>query len=321
MHVLPGLSSILLVLLSGYALLHMLRFLHDWTQRRVTQFIALLMPFISLGIGGLHFLLNLGSLTASSSWGELFGIIFPLCMLAAVCGAVCWGMVRWLFMHWLVARRGFAADADLQMLMTRLCRRLNVRCPRLLLCVYRRPLALTSGVFRPTILLSTWMLEQLDRHELEAVLAHELKHVARKDYLLVLLATVLRDAFFYLPTSWIVYRQLQQEKELVCDDLAVEVTQRPLALASALTKVWLHAVDTPAFARLGGAQMLTRANTLIHTRIQRLMNKHAAAAQVQPTPLMTLHTSIAALLALQVAQGVNFIFVLALAGCLPFTFA
>ncbi|GHO95812.1 hypothetical protein KSF_058600 [Reticulibacter mediterranei] len=53
---------------------------------------------------------------------------------------------------------------------------------------------------------------------------HELEHVARRDYLIMFLATVLRDAFFYMPTSWIAYRQLQREKELVCDDLTVGVT-------------------------------------------------------------------------------------------------
>ena len=50
------------------------------------------------------------------------------------------------------------------------------------------------------------------------------------------LATVLRDAFFYLPTSWAAYRQLSHEKELICDDLAIGSTHRPLALASALAR-------------------------------------------------------------------------------------
>ncbi len=84
----------------------------------------------------------------------------------------------------------------------------------------------------------TWMIEHLDRRELEAVLAHELEHAARHDSLVIWFATVLRDAFFYLPTSRVAYHQLQHEKELACDDLAVGVTHWPLALASALAKAW-----------------------------------------------------------------------------------
>ena len=56
--------------------------------------------------------------------------------------------------------------------------------------------------------------------------------------LVIWFATVLRDAFFYLPTSRVAYHQLQHEKELACDDLAVGVTHWPLALASALAKAW-----------------------------------------------------------------------------------
>ena len=93
------------------------------------------------------------------------------------------------------------------------------------------------------MLISTWMVDHLDQQELEAVLMHELVHVHRCDYLLNWIALLLRDAFFYLPTSRIAYRQLQHEKELACDDLVVQATKRPLALASALTKVWLHLVD------------------------------------------------------------------------------
>ena len=93
------------------------------------------------------------------------------------------------------------------------------------------------------MLLSTWMVDHLDQQELEAVLMHELVHVRRRDYLLNWVALLLRDAFFYLPTSRIAYRQLHYEKELASDDLVAQSTKRPLALASALTKVWLSLVD------------------------------------------------------------------------------
>src|SRR5260221_452291 len=122
----------------------------------------------------------------------------------------------------------------------------------------------------PAFLPSPWMDRHLDHPELEGVLAHELEHVGRRDYPVMWLATVLRDAFFYLPTSWAAYRQLSHEKELVCDDLAAGSTHRPLALASALAKVWQDAVEEPGFVRLGLAQPLLGAGESINGRIERL---------------------------------------------------
>ncbi len=76
------------------------------------------------------------------------------------------------------------------------------------------------------------------------------------------------DAFFYLPTAHIAYRQLQGEKELACDDLAVGVTKRPLALASALAKVWNYALGGPVPE---AAQPFAEAGRDIEDRIARLM--------------------------------------------------
>jgi hypothetical protein len=81
----------------------------------------------------------------------------------------------------------------------------------------------------------------------------------------------LRDAFFYLPTTNIVYRQMKQEKELACDERVAGTTRRPLALASALTKVWLHAVEEPRYAVLGLAQPLATKQNTVHHRIERLL--------------------------------------------------
>jgi Zn-dependent protease with chaperone function len=102
------------------------------------------------------------------------------------------------------------------------------------------------------------------------VLAHELGHAARRDALVVWLATVLRDAFFYLPTSRLAYRRLQADKELASDELAVYATGRPLALASALAKVWQQALGDPA---RGVAQAFADDGTWIEQRIERLVER------------------------------------------------
>jgi beta-lactamase regulating signal transducer with metallopeptidase domain len=106
---------------------------------------------------------------------------------------------------------------------------------------------------------------------LEAVIMHELAHVARRDTLVLWVGRMLRDAFWYLPTSRTAYHLLEQEKELACDDLAVAVTHRPLALASALTKVWLQAVDGVSSSTFGMAHHLEGTHQQMVKRIERLM--------------------------------------------------
>jgi hypothetical protein len=131
------------------------------------------------------------------------------------------------------------------------------------------------------------------------------------------LATMLRDAFFYLPTSWAAYHQLQQEKELACDDLAVSATHRPLALASALAKVWQHAVEGPHFVRIGTAQSLTGAGESINDRIERLLATPRPLPRTAPVSGGTLSASIAALVGLLAFEAANVIIILALMGCGP----
>ena len=100
---------------------------------------------------------------------------------------------------------------------------------------------------------------------------HELAHVARRDTLILWMGRVLRDAFWYLPTSRAAYRQLEEDKEFACDDLVVGMTHRPLALASALTKVWLQEVDGTAHRTCELVHHLEGTRPQIVARIERLM--------------------------------------------------
>ncbi|MBI3972973.1 MAG: M56 family metallopeptidase [Chloroflexi bacterium] len=256
MHTLLGVSSLVLVVLGGFLALAALRRLTHWSGRRELQLLVLAAPIISLGLGlgGLHHFAGRICFIGAPPWDYTLGVALPLAMSLVALGALGLGLVRLALLHRVVSRAGTFADQELQARADRLAEQLGLGRalrPRVLLCTCRRPLALTFGLGRPIVLISTWMLERLDRRELEAVLAHELGHVAQRDWLVMWLALVLRDAFFYLPTSWAAYRQLQSEKELACDDLAVGATRRPLALASALTKVWQHALGAPAFGPAG----------------------------------------------------------------------
>lgn len=239
-------------------------------DRRTSALVILAVPILglALGVGLLRHLAGPVCFLGLPSWDVALGFGIPLALSLVGLGAFVLGVSRLVLIEWVMAR-GVTAAPPLQEMADRLAARLGVRAPRLLVRPDDRPLAFTAGLWRPTVVLSSWMIVQLDAWEQEAVLAHELAHAARGDYPISWLATLLRDAFVYLPTSREAHRQLRHERELTADDLAVWATGRPLALASALAKVWQEALAVkPAFA---STLNLAGPGADLESRIQRLL--------------------------------------------------
>jgi beta-lactamase regulating signal transducer with metallopeptidase domain len=271
MHILLYMSGMLVVILLGSVLvLHLLRLFSDWSQRQVMQLLVLITPLVSLIVlmGGLQHVLNLDCALNAPAWDYTLDVTVLLLVGSNIVGALGLGLGRLVLMKRVMKQQEVITDPDLQALVDQFAQQSGL--PRLCLQLVRsdRPFALLYGIRRPTMLLSTWMIDHLDPQELEAVLVHELVHVRRRDYLLNWVALLLRDAFFYLPTSRIAYRQLHHEKELASDDLVAQSTKRPLALASALTKVWLYLVDDPP-AKI--VQTLLGRGDSIADRVDRLL--------------------------------------------------
>jgi beta-lactamase regulating signal transducer with metallopeptidase domain len=96
---------------------------------------------------------------------------------------------------------------------------------------------LTAGVFRPWILLPVTALTGLSPEQLEVVLAHELAHIRRADYLWNLLQTSVETLFFFHPAVWWISRRVREERELCCDDIAIAACSDPTVYASALLRL------------------------------------------------------------------------------------
>ena len=152
----------------------------------------------------------------------------------------------------------------------------------------RRPVALLEsalvhvplvvGHMRPVILLPLGTVAGLSPAYLEAILAHELAHVLRRDYLVNLLQTVAEALFFYHPAVWFVAGCVRTERENCCDDTATAlVGGDPLRLARALTALaeWSHSAVVPAAPRLALAAMGRRGALL--SRVRRLVQRRPAA--------------------------------------------
>ena len=90
------------------------------------------------------------------------------------------------------------------------------------------------GWLRPAILLPAATIAGLTAEQLEAILAHELAHVRRHDYLASLLQSAVETVLFYHPAVWWVSHRMRVERELCCDDEAVAACGNPIEYARAL---------------------------------------------------------------------------------------
>src|SRR5256886_15948312 len=79
------------------------------------------------------------------------------------------------------------------------------------------------GWLRPVILLPASALTGLTPQQLDVLLAHELAHVRRYDYLVNLVQSAIEILLFYHPAVRWVSRRVREEREHCCDDLAVAV--------------------------------------------------------------------------------------------------
>ncbi len=120
------------------------------------------------------------------------------------------------------------------------------------------------GWVRPLILLPAATLAGLTPGQVEALLAHELAHVRRWDYLVNACQCLLETLMFYHPVVWWISRCVREEREHCCDDLAVRACGSPLAYARALAALEESRAGAPDFA-LGAT-----GGSLLH-RIWRLL--------------------------------------------------
>jgi beta-lactamase regulating signal transducer with metallopeptidase domain len=125
----------------------------------------------------------------------------------------------------------------------RLCRRLHIRRRVCLLESTIVDVPTVIGWMKPVILMPASALAGLDPRQLEAILAHELAHIRRHDYLVNLLQTVVETLLFYHPAVWWLSRRIRAERENCCDDLAVSLCGDPYTYARALAD--LEELRTP----------------------------------------------------------------------------
>lgn len=143
----------------------------------------------------------------------------------------------------------------------------------------------TIGHFKPLILFPIGIINQLSPAEVEAILTHELAHIARRDYLSNLIQSVIETIFYYHPITWWISGMVRTERENRADDLAVKWCGDHLEYAKALMTVQeMQARQTPSLA-IGFA---SRKGAML-ARIQRILNvPYKNHNQMEKTVLLSL---------------------------------
>jgi bla regulator protein BlaR1 len=168
--------------------------------------------------------------------------------------------------------------------------------PRLLeSTTVQTPMAI--GWLKPVVLLPIGLVNRLSVAEVEAVLAHELAHIIRRDWIFNFLQAFIESLFYYHPAVWWVSSVIRRERENCCDDAALAATGNPLAFAKALVQVQEMAVPVPVLALgLSG----NRRRPLLD-RVRRILNQ----PQQQQHQVMEKITATVILLALLALVGLK----------------
>jgi bla regulator protein blaR1 len=139
------------------------------------------------------------------------------------------------------------------------------------------------GWIKPVILFPAALVNQLSTKEMEAILAHELAHVIRQDYLLNILQTVAEAMLYFNPAVWYLSAIIRREREHCCDDLAIKACGNPLEYAKALLRLEEIILPAPALA-MG---LKTGQGALLH-RITRILQPDIKSNSMEKTIIIGL---------------------------------
>ena len=140
----------------------------------------------------------------------------------------------------------------------------GLRRPLRLLESLRLRTPVVIGHLKPFLLLPAGLVTGLSTDEVEALLAHEVAHVMRRDYLVNVLQNLLEILYFFHPGVRWVSSCVRQEREHCCDDIAVELCGDAPGYARALASLQADGalLATPAMAASGGS-LLRRITRLL----------------------------------------------------------
>jgi len=193
-------------------------------------------------------------------------------LVAAWLACVCALALRSAFgLAWIArTRRTGGRNAHWQQRLSQLAARLGIQREVSLRIVETLASPITAGWWRPVVLMPAALVARMPPELLEALLAHELAHVRRHDFLVNLLQNVVEILLFYHPAVWWLSRRIRHERELVADSIAAQLTGEPRRLALALSELEKMQFATQRLALAAdGGDLTQRIRQLVTPQQQR----------------------------------------------------
>src|ERR1035437_1727869 len=116
------------------------------------------------------------------------------------------------------------------------------------------------GIFKPFLLLPEAITEHLTPAQLEGILAHELRHVQRRDNLTGAIHMLVETIFWFHPLVWWIRTRLMEERERACDEEVMRMGREPQVYAESILKVceFYLASASPCAAGVTGGELKKR---------------------------------------------------------------
>lgn len=125
------------------------------------------------------------------------------------------------------------------------------------------------GWIKPVILLPIGAVNALSPQQIEAILAHELAHIKRHDYLLNIIRSLVEVLFYFNPAVWWLSAQIRTEREHCCDDMALAVCGDSLSYVRALVALQ----ELSQRPGIGLAMTFVRSKPELLNRVRRILNQ------------------------------------------------
>jgi bla regulator protein blaR1 len=128
------------------------------------------------------------------------------------------------------------------------------------------------GIARPTLIWPEGISGHLEDPHLEAVLAHEVWHVRRRDNLSAALHMLVEAVFWFYPLVWWLGARLVEERERSCDEQVVALGSDRQVYAESILKVCEFCLGSPlpCVAGVTGADLKKR---MVHIMTDRILHK------------------------------------------------
>ena len=130
----------------------------------------------------------------------------------------------------------------------------------------------TRGVIRPLIFLPLSIVTHLNRPELETILAHEIFHIRRNDFLTNSFLIICDAIFFFNPFARVLINTCRKEREHACDDLVLAAGYQRRVYAQALLQLGKYSAGRH-FYPMGAIAATGSSSQLLLQRINRIFQR------------------------------------------------